>query len=180
MGDQNLFSCGRLVLVRHGERLDQKEKDQWSRMLAAELRAAQAGTRPRRKDDSIRKDPPLTSNGIVMAGKVGVLLSENLHSISLHGECGRVAAPREGQSATLLHVYTSKLRRAVQTAHEIVCTLHRHGVANVCIVACTGLAEACAPVRKSKGVFICCHVTARVFVVISHHRSDLSFLHRRV
>ena len=120
-----------LLLIRHGERLDEIHKDLWARQCATELKSSGNATR---SASWFKKDPPLTANGISMARQVGSHLLHRINNI---------------QSIV---VHTSKMRRAVQTAFEIVKTMNEKRSQKVIIIACTGLAEACGPVRKSKGV----------------------------
>jgi hypothetical protein len=123
-------SQSRVIVVRHGERIDEVQPEVWAKNCKAYLKANSLGGR---NVYSYASDPPLTSAGIEQATKAANTL------LSL------IESSREQDVPVC--IYSSKLQRTVMTAYRIALRL------NVPIVLSTGLALTASAVRKSKGTF---------------------------
>ena len=145
-----------IVLIRHGERLDEAKKEEWKKLLASEVAKARSSTSingTSRDTCWIKSDPPLTLNGHRMAKNVGLFISNGMRAVSVDTRGNSAFAPAETNPRNHeFYIYSSKLRRAVQTAYGIAKSVADQKGINVHIVVSTGLAEACAAVRKSKGI----------------------------
>ncbi len=101
-----------VVLVRHGERLDEADPEEWRRV----------------RTDATRSDPPLTATGIAQSRAAGEKLVELLRSDGLGGD---------GAFGT---VYCSPTQRTADTAVQVALQLHAaeitpHHALNCCAAA---------------------------------------------
>lgn len=121
MQQTNYDDASQIMIVRHGERIDEVKGNQWyddCKKLH--------GSKPKIEYSSRVNDPPLTSNGVSMAKECSLTIRDHLIGQKQYVEC----------------IYSSKLIRAVQTAYEIALELA------VPIVLSKGFAMTAAAVRK--------------------------------
>ena len=128
-----MAAAGRLIIVRHGERIDEVDHN-WRRRATGPTRSY---------------DPPLTTRGVTQARGAGVVVEKLL------------AASPEGLSAPAV-LYSSPLTRALQTAMEVsrrtglpIClapglascaaAIHKRGGASHVTLASSADAQAYAP-----------------------------------
>jgi broad specificity phosphatase PhoE len=116
-----------LLLVRHSERLDEIDETGWRLMVNSD--------RSKRDRYSLLNDPPITNNGVRIA-KTAAQFVDKLVS--------EVVDPNSNLET---RIYTSKLLRSVQTAHQIALKL------NVPLYICSGLALTAQAVGDSDGKF---------------------------
>jgi hypothetical protein len=120
---QSLVEQKRLIVVRHGERIDEVDADLWYRRKSRHSRQI---LRRRRCDMSDDNDPNLTEEGLRQAEAAAEKIIQD--------------ASRDGYSIDC--IFSSKLIRAVQTAHKLAIRL------NIPIVLSSSLAQSAAAVSR--------------------------------
>lgn len=148
-----------VVLVRHGERLDEADPQQWRRVRTEET----------------RNDPPLTAAGIAQSRGAGQKLAELLHSDGL----------RRGEGP-LGTVYCSPTQRTADTAVQVALQLRAteitpHHALNCCAAAKMYGVENVAGVRPGPealhGLRLACWPPAGDIGVVNHrHRKQNGFV----
>eukprot|EP01052_Picozoa_sp_SAG31_P035108 SAG31_NODE_4195_length_3484_cov_1.533235_2_plen_595_part_00 len=122
-----------VVVVRHGERLDESDRASWRQMLKDCRRERGAAAA-----QILQRDPPLTREGAAQAQRAGAKLSSHLFQ------------EMAGQDMPPLCVFTSPLGRTVTTAVELVKALGEPAA----IIAHHGLN--CCAAAKLHGVATVC------------------------
>ena len=135
-----------VVLVRHGERLDEADPEEWRRVRTEETRS----------------DPPLTETGIAQSRAAGAKLRELLRSAELSGDgtTGTVyCSPTQRTADTAVQVALQLRASEITPHHGLNCcaAAKRYGVENVAGVQpkperLHGLRMACWPPAGDIGV----------------------------
>lgn len=130
-----------LIIVRHSERIDEVDKVRWNQIKEANAKARSKALNKAkslktddtakvhfRDDYSFAHDPILTENGISIAADSGVTIKNLLET---------------SYPSCRVKLYSSKLIRSVQTAHQISLAL-----GNIPIHLSSGVASVAAAVKK--------------------------------
>lgn len=144
-----------VFIVRHSERVDESkiasEKANWKTLVAND--------KSRRNKRDLKADPILTTRGLAIASETAKSIAIILENMKLkaNSENEIIAAPdltspipasQAMESASMIEcVYTSRLRRCIETAYPIALEL------NVPLLVCTGLALTALAVEKRGTLF---------------------------
>lgn len=122
------ISESKLIIVRHAERIDEVSMSLWREVSQRHREAHMTRERCRNSESN---DPHLTELGLQQAEEAAMHLIDVLNTNGIQLQC----------------IYSSRLIRAVQTAHKIAVKL------DIPIVVSSSLAESAAAVAQSEGRF---------------------------
>jgi hypothetical protein len=142
-----------VFIVRHSERIDESknasEKADWKMLVEND--------KSQRNKSDLQADPILTTRGLEIASETAKSIAVILENMKLkdYNETQITAAPDLPSLAAesivrkpaIECVYTSRLRRCIETAYPIALEL------NVPLLVCTGLALTALAVERRRGLF---------------------------